>query len=329
MPPIQRWLNRLLAFPIHLQNGVFDEYLGLVEARIDALRRANRLDVGVETIAAERIVQIERHLLRTDRDTGAETHLLRLELHRRLRVLDYEALLDRWGSDRPLVGLRNSRSGMVAAEFWAPSHMDEDGDVIKHVQLVRPTKSERMRTSLFDESNWTQIDGDTFRTLWEAEVAVARERVDVETINVATGLLLPIWNKLGDDLVQVWRITDTSGTSHLARIIAEAGLGELAKSLGVTIATDVNVPALVAALERGDAHVVLPGTDLTLVTARINGSRRTEVKRYDPARLDWYKSLGLFTEIVAYKTRLFVPETRLSNVIDALLGVSEPLARAA
>ena len=37
-------------------------------------------------------------------------------------------------------------------------------------------------------------------------------------------------------------MTDTSGTSHLGRIIAEADLGELAKSLGVTITTDGNVP---------------------------------------------------------------------------------------
>ena len=329
LPPIQRWLNRLLAFPIALQNAVFDEYLGLVEARIDALRRANKLDVGVETIAAERIVEIERHLLRTDRDTGAETHLLRLELHRRPRVLTFQDLAERWGDHRPLIGLRNAKSGMVAAEFWAPSHMDEEGAVIPHVQLMRPTKSERMRVTALDESNWGRIDGDTFRALWDGEVAVAREKIDVETINVATGLLLPIWNKLGDDLVQVWRITDSAGNSHLGRIIAEAGLGELAKSLGVTIATDVNVPALVTALERGDARVVLPGTDLTLITARVNGSRRIELKGYDPARLDWYKSLGLFSEIIAYKTRLFVDEKRLEMAIDGLLGTTVPLAQAA
>jgi hypothetical protein len=40
LPPIQRWLNRILALPIALQNAVFDEFLGLVEARIDAARKA-------------------------------------------------------------------------------------------------------------------------------------------------------------------------------------------------------------------------------------------------------------------------------------------------
>lgn len=119
---------------------MFDENLRLVEARIEALRKAGRLDVGVETIAAERIVETERHLLRREQDTGAETHLLLPELHRQLRMLTLEALRERTIGTRLGPLLRNERSGMVAAQFWAPSHMDEDGRVIEHVQLVRPAR---------------------------------------------------------------------------------------------------------------------------------------------------------------------------------------------
>ena len=54
LPPIQRWLNRLLAFPIALQNAIFDEYLGLIEARVEAARRSRdarsrRRDAGGRT----------------------------------------------------------------------------------------------------------------------------------------------------------------------------------------------------------------------------------------------------------------------------------------
>src|SRR3546814_100393 len=38
LPPIQRWLNRLLALPIALQNAIFDEYLALIETRVAAAR---------------------------------------------------------------------------------------------------------------------------------------------------------------------------------------------------------------------------------------------------------------------------------------------------
>src|SRR3546814_5366763 len=50
LPTIQRWLNRILALPIALQNAIFDEYLGLVEARIEAAREAGTLDQGLETV---------------------------------------------------------------------------------------------------------------------------------------------------------------------------------------------------------------------------------------------------------------------------------------
>jgi hypothetical protein len=39
LPPIQRWLNRILALPIGLQNSIFDEFLSLVETRVSAARR--------------------------------------------------------------------------------------------------------------------------------------------------------------------------------------------------------------------------------------------------------------------------------------------------
>ena len=40
----------------------------------------------------------------------------------------------------------------------------------------------------------------------------------------------------------------------------------------MTIATETNVPALVASLQRGEPRIVLPGTDLKLVTARVTAA---------------------------------------------------------
>ena len=321
LPPIQRWLNRLLAFPIALQNAVFDEYVGLVEARIDALRAAGRLDAGVETVLAERVVEVERHLLRTDAYSGAETHLVRLEVHTKPKVLDYDVLVDRVVQEGVAVEwLRNGRSGMVAALIPSYSVMADDGDVITVMQLIRPTKRERIRLSLLDESSWAPIDQASFETLWRAEADTAAARLDVDQINLATGLLLPIWNKLPGDFVSVSRISDASGISYLGRHVAEADLGKLASTLGIAIDIDLNVPTLVAALARRGTRVQLPGTPLTLASVLVNGSTRIEIKDYVPTRLDWYKSLGCFTEIVSYKTRLFVPVDRAEPIIGELVA---------
>jgi hypothetical protein len=59
LPPIQRWLNRILALPIGMQNAIFEEFLGLVEARVSAAREAGSLDVGVETLRVEQAEVVE------------------------------------------------------------------------------------------------------------------------------------------------------------------------------------------------------------------------------------------------------------------------------
>ncbi|MBE5075097.1 strawberry notch family protein [Erythrobacteraceae bacterium E2-1 Yellow Sea] len=51
LPPIQRWLNRILALPIAMQNAIFEEFLALVEARVSAAREAGTLDLGVDVVA--------------------------------------------------------------------------------------------------------------------------------------------------------------------------------------------------------------------------------------------------------------------------------------
>jgi hypothetical protein len=52
---------------IALQNAIFDEFMGLVEARIDAARQAGTLDLGLETIAVEEFTILSDTLLRTIR----------------------------------------------------------------------------------------------------------------------------------------------------------------------------------------------------------------------------------------------------------------------
>jgi hypothetical protein len=308
---------------------VFDEYLGLVEARIDALREAGKLDVGVETIIAERMTEIERHLLRRDSDSGAETHLLRLEMHFRPRILSFERMMATSGERRGVRWLQNARSQMVAASVPGVSVMADDGAVLPVEHLVRPTKTERIKRSALEESNWVEINHEQFEALWHAEAAAAAERMEVETINIATGLLLPIWNKLPRDHVRVWRIADKTGQSWLGRIVPDADLGELSTKLGIAIKIDVDPEALLKAAFVQHRKVDLPGTEMSIWPSLVNGSRRIELKGFAPERLDWYKSLGGFTEIISYKTRLFLPPETAARIIAVLTVTTAEIKAAA
>lgn len=75
--------------------------------------------------------------------------------------------------------------------------------------------------------------------------------------------------------------------------------------------------------------VDLPGTDMSICPSLVNGSRRIELKGFAPEKLDWYKSLGGFTEIISYKTRLFLPVEKAPAIIGIIVGLHEPEQAAA
>jgi hypothetical protein len=318
LPPIQRWLNRLLSLRIGTQNAIFEEYMALIQGRIDAARDAGTLDVGVQTIKAERIVPLEEQILRRDPVTGAETRLCRLELHYRRRATPFARLLENWSGTNGIAFLRNGRSGRIAFRVPSWSILDNDGQSIQVWELIRPVGSERIRHSALAESHWREIDQAGFRSAWEAECADIANRVDIETINIATGLLLPVWNRLPDDDVRVWRISDAEGHSLLGRIVSAAGFEKLAQEFGVIMAITLSPTEIVAAARGSDGVAIpaLPGARLQ--RSYVNDEVRLEIKGFPPEKRDWLKSLGCFTEIISYKTRLFVPTNRGEDILAVI-----------
>jgi len=328
LPPIQRWLNRLLALRIATQNSIFEEYHALIQARVDAAREAGTLDIGVETIHAERVVLLNEQLLRRDPVTGAETMLRRLELHHRRQATPLHRLLAEWEDSSGLTFLRNARSGRVALRVPSWSILDDEGRTIPVWQLVRPAASERIRDERIVASHWRPIDEAGFRRLWETECAEIAERVDVETINIATGLLLPVWNRLPDDDVRVWRITDRHGAAILGRIVSSAGFEKLATAFGVPMSITLSPREILnAAVGRDGA--ALPGLEpARLAHVHVNDEVRLEMRNFPPERREWLKSVGCFTEIIAYKTRLFVPAERAEAIVATIVDHSRMRAGA-
>lgn len=320
LPPIQRWLNRLLALRIALQNAIFDEFLGLVETRVAAAREAGTLDLGVETVSVDSLDVLEDRIIRTDPGSGATTHLLRLELARRLRPMSFERLLELRSSRPDAVPMVNARSGRAALRIDARSLMSEDGLPVPRYELVRPLRREHLQCDRLEESSWRAATDQAFGKAWRAEAAEAEAALRRETVHLATGLLLPVWDKLPDEHAQVIRIAAADGRSLLGRRIPAACLGELGVKLGFDIPLDVEPAELASAALRSGRPVPLPGTEqLVLRRALVNGSHRLELAGFAPARLAWYKEQGCFTEIIRYKTRLFVPLDCASDILARLV----------
>lgn len=323
LPPIQRWLNRILALRITVQNAIFEEYIGLIQARVDAAREAGTLDMGVETIRAERIVPLSDQVLRTDPVTGAETRLLRLELHMRPWTTSWNRLMQIWEGTDDIAFLRNGRSGRVALRVPSWSVTDDEGRPVPMCQLVRPTGNDRMSLGALWTSHWKPIDREHFRELWDAEVTQAASTLDVETISVATGLLLPVWHKLPADDVRVWRIGDAAGETLLGRIVVPAQVEKLESEFGLTASVRLTPAELIAAA-RSDDGVPVPGLDGTrLVSVFVNNSRRLELRSSQPQDREWLKARGCFTEVISYVTRIFVPVDRAEQVLTAISASAE------
>ena len=319
LPPIQRWLNRLLALRIALQNAIFDEFLGLVEARVAAAREAGTLDLGVETVPVDSFEILDDRIIRTDPHSGATTHLLRIELARRLRPMSLERLLELHASRPDSVPMLNARSGKAALRIDARSLMSEEGLPIARYELIRPVKREHLPCERLHETSWEPASDRVFAEAWQAEVREAEASLRRETVHLATGLLLPVWDKLPDDHVQVIRIAADDGRSLLGREIPTASLAELGAKLGLNISLDVAADELAATVLRTGKPLPFRGVDaLILKRSLVNGSQRLELAGYAPARLAWYKAQGCFTEIIRYQTRLFVPVDRAADVLATL-----------
>jgi hypothetical protein len=309
LPSIQRWLNRILALPIALQNAIFDEFMGLVEARIDAARQAGTLDLGLETIAVEDFTVFSDTLLRTDPASGATTHLLELEIARALKPLTLKRLDELYGltgqSQRPV---RNARSGRVALLVPARSILADDGTRVARFELLRPLKRNHITEDELSESSWEGISVDAFREAWATEVEGARSSHKRERLYLATGLLLPVWDKLPSDFVRVSRISAADGRSLLGREVPVHCVPELCRALGFEGERALSADDIVQTVLATGRPMEFTGYEqLVVKRSLVNGSQRIELTGWNAARLDWYKAQGCFTEIIRYQTRLFVP----------------------
>src|SRR5690606_33647265 len=236
------------------------------------------------------------------------------------KPLTLAKLEERYGIEGPRHRpLRNARSGRIGLLLPARSLLTDEGAHMVRFELVRPLKRGYLTADQLEESSWEPVGQDEFRRLWRGEVDEALSSPKRERLHLATGLLLPVWDKLPADHVRVSRISAGDGRSLLGREIPVQCVPELFKALGLdaepTIAPDRVVQAVLAT---GRAMEVKGREALTLKRSLVNGAQRLELVGWSAARLDWYKAQGCFTEIIRYRTRLFVPVDGAGPILDLL-----------
>jgi len=322
LPPITTFLNRLLALTIELQNTLFGVFEDLLRAKIEGAQSSGTYDVGVETLTAESLVVTDRRSLYAHPQTGAETQVFTIRRRERNRPFSLAEALDRADDPRAML-LVNTQSGRAAVQVPAPSVMLDDGEVERRVRLLRPMERTAMPSAALAQTHWERADRVAFTEAWERELVEIPAFTDSD-LHIVTGLLLPIWKRLPDDSMRVYRLQTDAGERVIGRLVSPTWVAQAVSADGVSIAP---ADAWTAVL---DGRTILELQDgLSLRRARVMGLFRVELYGFTDGMVDRLKAMGLISEIISWKLRLFVPTG--ANGPGILAGLMEryPIARIA
>jgi len=305
LPPITTFLNRLLALTIELQNVLFTAFEQLLATRIEGAIASGTYDVGLETLRAESFTITDRRTIYTHPGTGAETGLLTIAQRVRNRPVTLDEALDRLcpreGGDPRAVLLVNARSGRAAVQVPAPSLMLDDGEIERHVRLIRPMDNHSVALNRMPESHWVEADRDRFAAAWQAELSEVPEFTE-STIHIVAGLLLPIWKRLPNESTRVYRLQTDAGERIIGRKVSPAWVAGALAADAPALTPESAFAALM------DGRTVLELSEgLQLRRARVMGAHRIELSGFTDTMRDHLKAYGLFPEIISWKLRLFMP----------------------
>ncbi|KAF0097326.1 MAG: putative methylase/helicase [Rhodospirillaceae bacterium] len=322
LPPITTFLNRLLALTIGLQNTLFGVFEDLLRAKIEGAQASGTYDVGVETLTAESLIVTDRRALYLHPQTGAETQVFTIRRRERNRPFTLVEALERADDPRAVL-LVNDQSGRAAVQVPAPSVMLDDGEVERRVRLLRPMERTAMSLAALDQTHWEPADRVAFTEAWERELAEVPAFTESD-LHIVTGLLLPIWKRLPDESMRVYRLQTDAGERVIGRLVSPAWMAQAVSTDSVNIAPSEAWTGVL------DGRTILELQDgLSLRRARVMSLHRVELVGFTDGMVDRLKAMGLISEIIAWKLRLFVPTGASGPEILTGLMERHPIVRIA
>ncbi|TAH66896.1 MAG: methylase [Rhodopseudomonas palustris] len=320
LPPITTFLNRLLALTIELQGILFTAFEQLLDAKMAGAIASGVYDVGLETLTAESFVVTERMTIYTHPATAAQTRLLTITERRRNRPATLDAALG-WLDDPQARLLVNVRSGRAAVQVPAPSIMLDDGEIERRVRLIRPMEQHHATIAMMADTHWQEADRDTFAAVWQREVAEVPAYTD-GVIHMVSGLLLPVWKRLPNESTRVYRLQTDDGERIIGRRVSPAWAANAASTGTTNLTSDEAYAALV-----GGRTILDLADGLQLRRARVMGANRIELSGFTEAMRDRLRAYGLFSEIISWKLRFFVPVDTSGPAILGKLLDTYPIER--
>lgn len=313
--PIRKFLNRLLAVKVDLQNRIFNEFS---DRHVAAIKRADEngsLARGVEDFPGEKIHVDDEKVIYRDPTSGAEVKHVTATVHTKTDKVPW-AEVDRRGT---LVGFaRNKVSGKLWAVYEGGNRMNEIGQIVKTYRLLSPgsvsyAPAETVGTlyhspSQREAAKYAPVSTQDAKKEWEEQYAKLPDLTKSEQ-HFVTGALLPVWKRLGTGTPKIFRLKLDNGSKTVGRHIDPEFLDEFRNNFGIAAAAKEHKDEDVhAQLESGSAQARL-SNGWRIVPVRAGHETRLEVKGWtsDKEMTPIADEFGLIKEKFNYKWRYFIP----------------------
>ena len=311
LPPMPRFLNRLLALPIAEQNELFAELETRIEANIAQAIEAGTHEQGVETIRADSLCIASREAVHVHEASGAATELVEIVRRDRLVPLaadDARALRD----GRPVINTRSKRAAVVLPRAVA----DVRGRRGRGPGPLGPSR--RPRAHGRGGTCRLELGGCRRRSLARVVGCGDRGAAQPHRIPPVAGHrpAAPHRDRLPGENMRVRRLATDAGESLLGRVLTPEQAHAFRDAFGLAGGPLISSAEMhEAVLTRGASFDLANGW--RLARRRLMGAGRVEIEGPADNDLAALKRMGCTTEIVSWRTRVFVPEyIDLGRILD-------------
>jgi len=317
VPEIRQFLNRLLSMDIDTQNKVFEEFSQYLDQVVEDHARRGTLDVGIETITGEKIVKVDDEVVYEDKETGAKTRYIGVDVTTKAKVLSFEETKEVFAT----IGgyYRNKRSGRVWVASPERSATTSAGNVMKYRLLVSPQyTTQRLNVTDLARDTWERLEEADAKRAWGAEYDKLPKTV-TRRHHMIVGNILPVWNRL-QGKPTVYRMQTDDGERFIGRVIDPDAVEETLGALDIAAGRVEYKPAdLVNRVLYGDAVIKL-GDGWKVKKVTVSGEDRIEVTGLPYSDIDWARANGLIVERIQYQTRFFVPtDSKAASVLAKII----------
>jgi hypothetical protein len=318
LPKMNTFLNRLLALKIDVQNRLFADLERRIEQRISEAKANGSYDIGIQTIKSSGGFKLIESQLLVKHSSGAETICHSIDKQNKPFVINVDRA-KRAALKDGFAYYRDIKYGNVSVAHVIDQKSNKDGSITDVMGIYHPVHHESVRklSRRIFEKSWIIADPSTlFWQQWEKEVNEAPEYT-TERMYLISGLLLPIWGQLPDENPQVFRLQTTDDRVLLGRAVSKDAINKVYGNFGIN-AIKLNPSDVLDLVWKLD-EVGCIG-QWKIMKTRYKGEDRIQFIGVDGKdNIEWLKSFGCFTEVINYKTCVFIPTDNALAVITELM----------